>query len=152
MIRRLATAVLLLSLAAVHAQAQTGFESVASGFQPRVPVSLLGSLGSLGSMFDASRFHMSSTFTVGSGGYGSGTNALNVTSFSYQFRAPAALSVSVGNAFGPNSTTGSGMFLEGVNLSVKPTQNSMFRIQYQNVRSPLQYGYGYGPDRPFWGY
>lgn len=153
MIRRLATAVLLLSLSAALAQAQSGFEPAVSAFQPRVPVSLLGSLGSFGSRFDPARFHMSSTFTVGSGGYGTGTNALQTTSFSYQFRAPVAMSVSVGNAFGPGSTSGSGMFLQGVDLAVKPTANSVFRVQYQNVRSPLQYGYGYGygPERP-WGY
>jgi len=149
MIRRLATAVLLLSLSAASAHAQSGFEPVASGFQPRVPISLLGSLGSLGGRFDPARFHLSSTFTVGSG-FGSGTNALQVTSFSYQFRAPVAMSVRVGNAFGPGSSSGSSMFLEGVDLAVRPSANSVLRVQFQNVRSPLQYGYG--PDRPYWGY
>ncbi len=152
MIRRFAVALIAVSLMAAAAHAQTGFESVASSFQPRVPVSLLGSLGSLGSMFDPSRFHMSSTITVGSG-YGFGTSALQVTSFSYQFRAPLAMSVRVGNAFGSGAASGSSMFLEGLDLSYRPSANSIFRVQFQNVRSPLQYGgYGFGPERPYWGY
>ncbi len=155
MIRRLALALVALSfMAAATARADTGtgFESVASSFQPRVPFSLLGSLGSLGSNFDPSRFHMSSTVTVGSG-YGFGTSALQVTSFSYEFRAPLAMSVRVGNAFGSGSAPNSSMFLEGLDLSYRPSANSLLRIQFQNVRSPLQYGYGYGgPGRGFWGY
>ena len=150
MIRRLAIALVALSLTAAAASANTGFESVAASFQPRVPVSLLGSLGGLTSRFDPTRFHMSTTVSVGSG-YGFGTSALSVTSFSYQFRAPLAMSVRVGNAIGSGTSSNSSMFLEGLDLSYRPSANSMFRVQFQNVRSPMQYGYG-GPERSFWGY
>jgi hypothetical protein len=150
MIRRLAVALVALSLTAAAATAGTGFESVAASFQPRVPVSLLGSLGGLTSRFDPSRFHMSTTLSMGTG-YGMGASGLSVTSFSYQFRAPVAMSVRVGSAIGSGTTSGSSMFLEGLDVSYRPSANSVLRVQFQNVRSPLQYGYG-SPDRAFWGY
>lgn len=150
MIRRLAVALIALSLTAAAAPAATGFESVAASFQPRVPVSLLGSLGGLTSRFDPSRFHMSTTVTMGTG-IGLGSSGLSVMSFSYQFRSPLAMSVRVGNAFGSGTSANSSMFLEGVDLSYKPTANSVLQVQFQNVRSPLQYGYG-GFDRSLRGY
>ena len=150
MIRRLVLALAAVSLFATAAAAQTtGFESVAASFQPRVPVSLLGSLGGLSSLIDPSRFHMSESFMMGTGS-GIGAGGLAVTSFSYQFRSPLAVSVRVGNAFGAGTIGNSSMFLEGMDLSYKPSANSLIRVQFQNVRSPLQYGYGYYPGR--WGY
>ena len=110
----------------------------------------MGTLGGLTSHFDPSQFHMSATVSMGSG-YGAGASALQTTSFSYQFRAPLAVSVQVGNAFGAGAASGSSFFLQGLDVSYKPTANSMFRVQFQNVRSPLQYGYG-SPERGFWGY
>jgi hypothetical protein len=150
MIRRLAVALVALSLTAAAAHAGSGFESVSAGFQPRVPVSLLGSLGGLTSRFDPSRFHMSTTVSMGTG-YGMGASGMAVTSFSYQFRAPVAMSVRVGSALGAGTSANSSMFLEGLDLSYRPSANSVFRVQFQNVRSPLQYGYG-SPERSFWGY
>ncbi len=131
-----------------------------AGFAPRVPVSLFArpSMG-----LDLSRLHFSSTTTVGSGSGGMGTHALQTTSLSYQFKAPATLSVSLGNAFGSGSGNGSSFFLQGLDFTYQPTRNSMFRVQFNNVRSPLQYrgfgsdgygyGYGYGGfDRAYSGY
>ena len=152
MIRRLAIAFAALSLVAATASAGMLTDPLAAGFQPRVPVSALGSLGS---WFDPSRLHMSTTFSVGSGWGGGSTSALNVTSLSYQFRAPLTMNVSVGNSFGPGSTsTTSSFFLEGLDLAYHPSANSLFQIQYRNIRSPLQYGYaGFGgPGRGYWGY
>ena len=142
MIRRLGLAVATLSLVAAAASAQSLYDPQAAGFQPRVPVSALGSLGS---WFDPSRLHMNSTFSFGTGWGSSQSSALQVTSFSYQFRAPLSLNVSVGNAFGPGSTSGSSFFLEGLNLTYHPSGNSVFQVQFRDVRSPLQYGnMGYG--------
>jgi len=152
MIRRLALVLALVSLAAAAASAGTFADPQAAGFQPRVPVS---SLGTLGSWFDPSRLHMSNTFTVGSGWGGSAANALNVTSFSYRFRAPLTMNVSVGNSFGPGAASRtSAFFLEGLDLTYHPSANSTFQIQYRDVRSPLQYGYSglAGPGRGYWGY
>lgn len=147
MIRRIAIAAALAALTcSAVAHAGTGFDAMGSEFKPLVPVSAFSGLSN---WFDPSRLHMSSTLSVGSG-FGTGTNALQVTSFSYQFRAPVSMDVSVGNAFGPGSASGSSMFLEGLNLHWQPNANSTLSFQYQNVRSPLQYGFG-GPGRPYWG-
>ena len=157
MIRRviLAVATLSMTLGLLASAASAGiFQSPGSaGFSPRVPISSLG-LGLGG--FDRTRLHVSSSFIVGSGlSSGGTTNALNVTSLSYQFKMPLSMSVSVGNAFGPGAASGNkSFFLEGFNMRYQPSRNSVFQIQYRNVRSPLQYGYGYGEnaDRAFWGY
>jgi hypothetical protein len=105
------------------------------GYTPRVPVSALGTpLSGL----DLSRFHVSTMVSVG-GGSGMGTQGLQVTSLSYSFTAPLQMSVSLGNAWGSPSPGGSSMFLEGADLSFRPSANTLFQIHYQNVRSPLQY-------------
>ncbi len=153
MIRRLAVAVFAISLMAATASAGTMFDPQAAGFSPRVPVSPLGVLGS---WFDPSRVHVSSSLSVGTGWGSSGTNALQVTSLAYQFKAPIALNVSVGNAFGPGAAGHSSFFLEGMDLTWKPSANSVLQIQYHDFRSPLQYGYGpygyMGPGRSYYGW
>jgi len=154
MIRRcIVLAFAALVLTATTAGAQSLSDPLAAGFTPRVPISALGIMGS---WFDPSRLHMSTTLSMGSGsgsGWGSGTNALQTTSFSYQFRAPVSMSVSVGNAFGTGAANGSSFFLQGLDVSYHPSANSVFHVQFQNVRSPLQYGNAmYGPGRGYWGY
>ncbi len=138
-------ALLALSFASVPAHAATGF-GTSPAFVPRVPVSAFG----LARWFDPSRMHLSSTVSVGSG-WGSGTNALQVTTLSYDFKAPVALSVSLGNSWGSNLQRGqqSSFFLEGFNLAYQPSKSVMFQIQYQDLRSPLQLGYGPMGLRPF---
>jgi hypothetical protein len=104
------------------------------------------------SAIDPSRFHVSTMVSVGSGwGSGPGTQALQVTSLSYQFKAPIEMRVSIGNAWGSQAQGGSGFFLEGADLSFRPSANSFFQISYQNVRSPLQYNNSYSPFyAPYW--
>ena len=119
----------------------------ATGFTPLVPIS---GFARAASWFDPSRLHLSSTVSVGSA-YGV-TNALQVTRLSYQFGRPLSMSVSIGNSFGPNAVGGTNpFFLEGFDLTWRPSANSMFRVEMHDVRSPLQlnpmgrdYGYGYG--------
>jgi hypothetical protein len=127
--------------------------SGSSGFQPLVPIS---GFARAASWFDPSRLHLSSTVTVGSGN--GTTNALQVTSLSYQFGRPLSMSVSIGNSFGPNAVGGTNpFFLEGFDLTWRPNANAMFRIEMHDVRSPLQldplsgrYGYGFeNPYRPY---
>ena len=103
------------------------------------------------SWFDPSRLHLSSTVSVGSG-FGGTSSALSVTSLSYAFKAPLTMSVSLGNTFGMNGVHngGSAFFLEGFDVAWRPSQNTLFRVEMHNVRSPLQYGYspfggGYAP-------
>jgi hypothetical protein len=119
-----------------------------AGFSPQVPLSAFARPAS---WFDPSRLQLQSTMSVGSGFGGSGTSALAVTKLSYQFRAPLALSVSLGNTFGFDKARngGSQFFLEGFDLTWRPSANATFRVEMHDVRSPLQYGFGsgYGPGR-----
>jgi hypothetical protein len=130
-----------------RAQSQMGspFGSSAD-YQPRVPVSAFSRPAA---WFDPSRLHVSTTFMMGSGwsgGSGGGNSALQVTRLSYQFSKPAWMEVSVGNAWGGNTNSGSNLFLEGLRFGFRPSANSFLSIEYQNVRSPLQLNrdpYGY---------
>jgi len=120
-------------------------------FSPRVPISAFGLARD---WFDPSRLHISSTVSVGTSSWGSrGTSGLQVTTLSYSFKAPVAMSVSLGNSWGANTPRGGqSMYLQGFSLAFQPSRTMQFQIQYQDLRSPLQYqpyGFGY-PGR--WGY
>jgi hypothetical protein len=121
-------------------------------FSPRVPVSAFGLASD---WLDPSRLHVSSMVSVGSSSWGPsrGTSALQVTTLSYSFKAPVAMSVSLGNAWGANTTRGGQSFyLQGFSLAYQPSRSMQLQIQYQDLRSPLQYpqsGFGV-PGR--WGY
>jgi hypothetical protein len=120
-------------------------------FSPRVPVSAFGLARD---WFDPSRLHVSSMVSVGSSSWGSrGTSALQVTTLSYSFKAPVAMSLSLGNAWGSDTPrSGQSMYLQGFSLAYQPSRTMQFQIQYQDLRSPLQRqqsGFGV-PGR--WGY
>lgn len=125
--------------------ASAGFLDSGPTYTPRVPISALARpLGWL----DPSKLHFSSMTTVGSGG-SNGFDALQVTSLHYSFAAPLAMSVSLGNAWGPAAADGrSSFFLEGLNLQYRPSPSLQLQIQYRDVRSPLQLQHGPGP----WGW
>lgn len=126
-----------LVVVASQARAAIGssFGSSNFGYAPRVPVSALGQ--SL-NWFDPSRLHISTSFSMGSG-WGSGTSAMQVTSFAYQFRMPVTMSVSLGNAWGASTSKGSSMFLEGLDLGYHPFSSLSIQVHYRDFRSPLQY-------------
>jgi hypothetical protein len=134
-IRVLAVAVLAATLASARVHAGSLDAGPSLGYVPRVPISALASPISA---MDMSRFHVSTMVSVGSG-WGPGTQALQVTSLSYSFKAPVEMRVSIGNAWGQQVQGGPSFFLEGADLSFRPSANSFFQISYQNVRSPLQY-------------
>lgn len=140
MMRRAVLVAALVACTAATARADIFSDPGAAGFAPRVPVSALARPAA---WFDPARLHMSSTVAVGSA-WGT-TSALQSTSFMYRFRAPVTMAVTLGNALG-TSGAGRGMsfFLQGLDLSWRPTGNSMVRFQFQDLRSPLQYGYGHG--------
>ena len=151
MMRRALLALAVFVTLAVPAFAGSFDGTLATGFEPRVPVSAFARPLA---WFDSSRLHMTHSIAVGSG-FSGASSALQTTEFSYAFRAPLIMKVSVGNTLGTGlSQNGSGFFLQGLDLSYQPTSHSTLRVQYQNVRSPLQYGAGsrdpYG--RSFWGY
>jgi len=140
--------VVALTSAASVARAVFMSEPGAAGFTPQVPLSAFARTAN---WFDPSRLHLQSTMSVGTGFGGSGTSALNITRLSYQFRAPLAVSVSLGNTFGMDKARngGSPFFLEGFDVTWRPSANAIFRVEMHDVRSPLQYGYpgyGYGYD------
>jgi hypothetical protein len=113
----------------------SGFGSAPTGgYAPQVPVSAFARPAS---WLDASRLHVSTTFSMGSG-FGGGTSALQVTSFAYQFGSPLAVSVSLGNTFGAGSP-GNAMFLEGFSVAYRPHPSFQINVDYRDIRSPLQY-------------
>lgn len=118
------------------------------GYAPQVPVSAFARPAA---WFDPSRLQISTSVSFGTSGSSmGGMNGLQVTRLSYKFGAPLAMSVSLGNAFGGNMAGSGqgGFFLEGLNLSYQPFGNFRIDVQYQDVRSPLQYG-RYGAYDPF---
>jgi hypothetical protein len=125
----------------------SGFGSGAS-YAPSVPVSAFARPAS---WLDPSRLHISASMSVGSG-FGQGTSALQVTTLSYNFAAPAWMSVSLGNAFGSGSMNGkNSFFLEGLDAGYRPFSSMEIQVHYRNYRSPLQYQYqpgGFGPWIP----
>ena len=109
-------------------------------------------------LFDPSRLTISNTLRFGasSGGPMTGTAGLFTSSLGYRLKPNMALNVDVGAhinpAYGYEGTT-KGIFLQGAAFSWKPSANSLFRVEYQDLRSPLQYGYyGYSPYAGYNGY
>jgi hypothetical protein len=140
----------LIALLAISALLSVARPAACAGslFTPRVPISAFG----LPNWFDPANLHVTTSVSVGSSGW-SGTNGLQVTTLSYSFKAPVAMSLSLGNTWGPGSLQGrQSFFLEGFNLAFKPSRSFLFQIQYQDLRSPLQlqpYGFS-SSDR--WGH
>jgi hypothetical protein len=134
--------------AAVAPVSAAGLFGSSSGFTPQVPISAFAGPAS---WFDPSRLHVSSMVSVGSGGFGGGANALQVTSLSYQFKAPLSMSVSLGNAWGgTQGLKGSpSFFLEGLNLQYRPNPSMQFQVQFRDIRSPLQLG---STQPGYWGW
>lgn len=107
------------------------------------------------SLFDPKKFSISNSlvfgYSGGSGGYG-GSAGLFTSSLGYKLNPNMALHVNVGAhmnpAFGSDQVQ-KGIFLEGATFDWRPTANSLLRVEYQDVRSPLQnnwgWGYGYRP-------
>jgi len=157
MTRRLALSLAALALACLAAppasaneftDSNTAFSNARSSYAPRVPLSAFAAPVS---WFDPSRLRLSSTVSVGSG-FGGGSSALSVTRLSYAFGAPFTMGVSLGNSLGFDGAKGSPFFLESMDLTWRPNSNSLFRFEFHDVRSPLQYrgwGPGYGIGGPY---
>ena len=112
-----------------------------SSFAPLVPVSAFARPAG---WFDSSRLRVSTSVSVGTG-WGGRTDALQVTSLSYQLASPLAVRLSVGNTFGTGLVgNGRGMFLEGFAVAYRPHPAFQINVDYRDVRSPLQYSNTYG--------
>ena len=135
----LASAAALLVLLSPRSAAASSLNSDPA-FTPRVPVSAFGVPRG---WLDGSRLHITSTVSVGTSGWGSRrTDALQVTTLSYAFKAPVWMSLSLGNTLGTNLVRGGQQpfFLEGFSLAYRPNSAFQFQVQYQDLRSPLQFG------------
>ncbi len=106
------------------------------------------------SLFDPSRFSISNSLVFGvstGSGYGKGTSGLFTSSLGYRLKPSMSLRLNVGAhvnpAFGSNETA-KGIFLEGASFDWHPTGNSLLRVEYRDMRSPLSnsWGYGYAPS------
>jgi len=104
------------------------------------------------SLFDPRKFSISNSlvfgYSSGGSGYGNGSAGLFTSSLGYQLKSNMALHVNVGAhmnpAFGGSDKT-SGVFLEGATFDWRPTNNSLLRVEYRDIRSPLQSPWGYAP-------
>jgi hypothetical protein len=134
---------LLLAAGTSHAGDWSG-ASPSPSYQPQVPISALARPSV---WLDPSRLHFATSFSFGSG-FG-GSSALQVTSLSYQFRAPLWLNVSMGNMWSGSSMRNGSPFLEGIDLGYRPFSSMLLRIQYRDIRSPLQYDPYGDPTRVF---
>ncbi len=157
----------LLLVVAVLWAAPVRAQSTASTESPAVASWLTGSPSGPGSnrgfsilpsgLFDPSRFSISNTMRFGysSGGPVGGSAGLFTSSLGYKLKPNMALQVDVGAHLNPAyglEGTQKGVFLQGAAFSWKPTSNSLFRVEYQDLRSPLQYGYGGYGYAPYTGY
>lgn len=115
-----------------------------SAYSPTVPISQLARPSG---WLDPSRLHFSSETSFGSGFNGQ-TTGLQVFRMGYQFGAPLAMSVSVGNAFGSGNLQNGQFFLEGLDVAYRPFHSMLINVSYKDFRSPLQlqnaYNLGYG--------
>jgi hypothetical protein len=110
-----------------------------------------GGVGSLFGWFDKSRLSWNQSFQMGfsSGSGYRGPAGLYTSSFGYRLANPLNLRVDIGAHYTPggngfsNPQASAGLFVQGVTLDWRPGGNSLVRFSYQNLQSPLQYGYGF---------
>jgi hypothetical protein len=122
------------------------FDGGTPGYTPQVPVSAFARPAS---WLDPSRLHVTASFSMGSG-FGSGVQALQTTTFRYDFGAPFSMSLSLGNNLGSGFSSSRGsFFLQGLDAAYRPFGNLQVQVHYRNVRSPLQVSSGFEPG--IWG-
>ena len=111
-------------------------------------------------LFDPSRFSITNSvvfgYSSGPTAYGGGTAGLFTSSLGYRLSPSMALHVDVGAHLNPaygTSEMAKGVFLEGASFDWKPGRNSLVRVEYRDLRSPLQNPWGYyGGYAPYSGY
>ncbi len=132
-----------------------------SNDQPSVSQSLVRSddSGLLFGWFDPGKLKMSQSYSLSYQSFGQNGLALGVytNSLSYQISDPLSVQMDVSVMHSPYNTFGdklgkslSGIFLSRAQLNYKPSENTLFQIQFRQVPASLYYG-GYGLADPFWG-
>lgn len=149
--------VALLAAVPVCAQERSTSASANPGFSGISTSAPRGSGLLPASLFDPSRFSISNSLVFGvstGSGYGNGTSGLFTSSLGYRLKPNMSLRLNVGAhvnpAFGSNGTA-KGIFLEGASFDWRPTGNALLRVEYRDLRSPLQNSWGYG-YQPSYGY
>lgn len=129
--------------------------------EPNVSQSLVRSddSGLLFGWFDPGKLKMAQSFsmsyqTVGQNGF---TLGVYTNSLSYQVSEPLSLQMDVSVMHSPYSSIGgdfakslSGVYLSRAELNYRPSDNTLFQIQFRQLPASLYYG-GYGYGGMYWG-
>ena len=129
--------------------------------EPDVSQSLVRSddSGSLFGWFDPGKLKMAQSFSLSYQTFGKNGVSLGVytNSLSYQVSKPLSLQMDVSVMNSPYSSLGgdfakslSGIYLTRAALSYKPSENTLFQIEFRQFPSSLYYG-GYGYNGMSWG-
>ena len=129
--------------------------------EPNVGQSLVRSddNGLMFGWFDPSKLKMAQSFSMSYQTFGQNGFALGVytNSLSYQVSDPLSLQMDVSVMNSPYSSMGgnfakslSGIYLSRAELNYKPSENTLFQIQFRQLPASLYYG-GYGYGGMYWG-
>ncbi len=152
---------LLLAVGLISAIASAQFKA-ASNDQPSVGQSLVRSddNGLLFGWFDQSKLQMRQSYSLSYQTFGQNGLALGVytNSLSYQISDPLSVQMDVSVMHSPYNSFGdklgkslSGIYLSRAQINYKPSDNTLFQIQFRQLPSSLYYG-GYGYGDPYWGF
>ncbi len=150
----------LTALLVVSAAASAQFKTKASD-EPSVGQSLIRSDdgGLLFGWFDPSKLKMTQSYSLSYQTFGQNGLALGVytNSLSYQISDPLSVQMDVSVMHSPYSTLGgnfskslSGIYLSRAQLNYKPSENTLFQLQFRQLPASMYYG-GYGFGSTFWG-
>jgi hypothetical protein len=129
--------------------------------EPNVSQSLVRSddSGLLFGWFDPGKLKMTQSFSMSYQTFGQNGFALGVytNSLSYQVSEPLSLQMDVSVMHSPYSSLGgdfakslSGVYLSRAELNYRPSDNTLFQIQFRQLPASLYYG-GYGYGGMYWG-
>ncbi|HEY6950987.1 MAG TPA: hypothetical protein VI758_01200 [Bacteroidota bacterium] len=129
--------------------------------QPNVSESIVRSddSGLLFGWFDPGKLKMSQSYSLSYQTFGQNGMALGVytNSLSYQISKPLSVQMDVSLMHSPYNTFGdkfgkslTGVYLSRAELNYKPSDNTLFQIQFRQLPASLYYG-GYGFGSTFWG-
>ena len=129
--------------------------------EPTVGQSLVRSddSGLLFGWFDPGKLKMAQSFSMSYQTFGQNGFALGVytNSLSYQVSGPLSLQMDVSVMHSPYSSLGgdfakslSGVYLSRAELNYRPSDNTLFQIQFRQLPASLYYG-GYGYGGMYWG-
>lgn len=116
--------------------------------------------GLLFGWFDPSKLKMSQSFSMSYETFGNQGLALGMytNSLSYQVSEPLSVQMDVSVMHSPYSSLGgdfakslSGIYLSRAELNYKPSDNTLFQIQFRQMPASLYYG-GYGIGGMNWGF